>query len=1130
MEFRILGPLEVRQSAQPVACRGGKQRLLLATLLVHANEVVSTDRLLEALWGDEPPPTAQKALQMHVSQLRRILEPGLLLTRPPGYELRLNGGELDLQRFEADAAQARAAAAAGRPEDASSLLGRALALWRGPALADLTFEESLQPEIARLEELRVRALEDRIEADLALGRHAAVVAELEALTTAHPLRERLRGQLMIALYRSGRQAEALDVYRETRRLLVDELGLEPSRDLKALEERILAQDPALDIAERPRAGLAPEGLLGRERELGELLPLIAAALAGRGAMVLIGGEPGIGKSRLAEALARHAERSGARVAVGRCWEAGGAPTLWPWLQAINSLHGGDRAARSELLGQTLEDTGDAGARFRMFASVTDLLIAEAESAPLALFLDDIHAADTASLLLLRFVATQISDAPIVVVGCYRDIAVADELGQTLAELGREPTTHHVSLPGLDAEATSRLLTAVMGSEPPRELAQRVHAETRGNPLFAGEIGRLFAAEGDQATAAERLPVPQGVRDAIRRRLERQSDACRELLTLAAVLGREFELSAIAHVGGLDDEVLMTAIDEATAARLIGPVPGAPERLRFAHILVRDVLYEEIYAPRRLRLHRAVGEALEALHAPQLDSHIAELAHHFVAAGSLASDKAIAYTQRAADVAAAQFGYEEAARYYALTLELLERRGRADAAHTCDLLLSLGEAHSRAGNAADAKAAFRQAATLADEHGWHERLVQAALAYGGRFPWVRRSTDPALVPLLERALEVVDPGDAPARTRLLARVAAAIRDDPSPERRQALAREAVAIGRRSGDPLALAYALEGYGVVTEGIDPRATDIAHADELLAIGEQLGDKELVFTARDFRLNAFWKLADRAGVDVELEALASLADELHQPGRQWSVDQERTIVSLAEGRFAEAEQLIAASRAAGARAARWNAGVCERIQLFVLRREQGRLRELEDTIRRSVHEYPSLVRFRCALAHLLAEVGDLAGARSVLDELASIDFSREHIDAERLFTLSLLPDVFRALDDQAGAAAVYDVLAPHGRLYAHAPIEATFGAVARGLGVLATMLGRFEDAERRLAGAIEIERRARARPWLAHAQHELGAMLRARGAPGDAQKATEVLDDAIATYRALGMDTWAERAAEAG
>ena len=1120
MEFRILGPLEIRQNGRSLPCKGAKQRLLLATLLLHPNEVVSSDRLIDALWGEDPPPTAAKALQVHVSQLRRLLEPGLLVTRPPGYELRVGDGQLDLPAFEAQAAEGRAAAASGRAERASALLGDALALWRGPPLADLTFEEALRAEISRLEELRLAVLEDRIGADLALGRHSELVPELEGLAGAHPLRERLRWQLMVALYRSGRQADALEVYRQTRRLLVDELGLEPSRELKALEERILAQDPELDSPRAPAPPAAAEGLIGRDRELGELLPIVDAAVAGHGAVILIAGEPGIGKSRLAESLARHAARSGAQVGVGRCWEAGGAPPFWPWAQALRGV--GDELG-DLLREQSAPADDDPGARFRMFASLTDSLGSAAATTPLALFLDDIHAADAPSLLLLRFLASQLAGTPIVIVGCFRDTETGDDLAQTLAELARDPVVHRIGLTGLDAEATSGLLTAAMGAAAPDALAARVHAETHGNPLFAGEIGRLLVAEGRADAAGERLPIPDGVREAIRRRLQRQSPECRDLLVLASVLGREFELAPVSYVSGLDEDALLAALEEATSARLVGAVPGAGERLRFSHILVRDVLYDDLSPPRRLRLHRAAGEALEHLHEGSLDARITELAHHFVAAGRLGSDKAPAYAERAGDVAATQFGYEEAARHYGLALDLLERGGAADPQHVCDLLLSLGDVYSRAGNTAAAKGALRRAASIADEHAWNDRLVRAALGYGGRFAWTRASTDPALVPMLERALEVVEPGSARSRARLLARLGAAIRDEPTRERREAIVAEAVEIGRRSGDAVALAYALEGYGVAAEGLHPAEEDLPNADELIALGIRLGDLERVFTGRDLRMNALWKLGDRAGVEVEIDALTALADELRQPAQRWSAATGPTVMALMEGRFAEAEELIQQARAVGERVASWNARVSELLQLFVLRRAQGRLAELEGAIRRSVHEYPTLLRFNCALAHLHAEVGDLTAARAVLDDLASHDLGHEYVDAEWLFTACLLPDPYRALGDQAAADRLYAILLPREHLYAQAPIEATFGSVARALGVLAATLGRLDDADRHLRVAIETERRMGARPWLAYAQHDLAATCLALG---DHERAGSLLDEALAGYRALGMDSWVERA----
>jgi DNA-binding SARP family transcriptional activator len=263
MEFAILGPLEARDGDRTHALGGPKQRAVLALLLLHANQVVASERLIDQLWGEEPPGTVKVVLQGYISSLRKELGAAAIATRASGYVIELEPDQLDLHRFEALLADARAAAAAGDSGGAATTLRQALGLWRGPALADFAYEPFAQAPILRLEELRLAALEDRIEADLALGRHAELVAELEALVTEHPLRERLRGQLMLALYRSGRQAEALEAYQETRRVLVDELGIEPTQALQDLERSILRQDPALAlptpaVTEPPAVAPTPE--------------------------------------------------------------------------------------------------------------------------------------------------------------------------------------------------------------------------------------------------------------------------------------------------------------------------------------------------------------------------------------------------------------------------------------------------------------------------------------------------------------------------------------------------------------------------------------------------------------------------------------------------------------------------------------------------------------------------------------------------------------------------------------------------------------------------------------------------------------------------------------------------------
>jgi DNA-binding SARP family transcriptional activator len=275
VNFRILGPLEVTREGSALPLGGTKQRAVLAVLLLHANEVVSSDALIDRLWGENPPPTAGKALQVHVSGLRKALGADALVTRAPGYLVRVEQGDLDLHRFEQLVGEARGA----EPDTASRLLGEALSLWRGAALADFAYEPFAQAEVTRLEELRLAALEERIDADLARGLDSPLVGELEGLVSKHPLRERLRGQLMLALYRSGRQAEALAAYQEGRRLLDQELGLEPSESLKQLQKAILGHDPSIEATATASAEpLAPErAVFAVPRSLDNLAELLSLA-------------------------------------------------------------------------------------------------------------------------------------------------------------------------------------------------------------------------------------------------------------------------------------------------------------------------------------------------------------------------------------------------------------------------------------------------------------------------------------------------------------------------------------------------------------------------------------------------------------------------------------------------------------------------------------------------------------------------------------------------------------------------------------------------------------------------------------------------------------------------------------
>jgi DNA-binding SARP family transcriptional activator len=568
VEFRLLGPLEVCDQERVLELGGPKRRALLALLALSANEVVSTDRLIEDLWGEQPPASAITALHGHVSRLRKLLNDHgggkqLLRTRPPGYVLELSPDELDLHRFDRLREEARALQGSGNLADAAARLREALALWRGPPLADLAYERFARNEAPRLEELRLAAVEERIELELALGRHGDLTAELEALVAQHPLRETFVRQHMLALYRSGRQAEALEAYQQGRRRLVEELGIEPGRSLRELHQAMLRQDPALDPFTRPETVASGTGFVGRERELAELSAGLDDALEGRGRLFLLVGEPGIGKSRIAEEVATLARARGAEVLVGRCWEAGGAPAYWPWVQALRThlddadldrlraQLGGGAAEIAQILPELSEllpelpQRAAESERLRLFDAVAGLLRHASADRPILLALDDLHAADTPSLLLLQFLARELASMHVLALGALRDVdpVPSRELSGTLAEIARESTTARLNLYGLSEQDVAELLTQTATPIASPELAASLYDRTEGNPLFVGETVRLLTREGERP---EHLGVAPTIRDVIEKRLDHLPDGSRELLGMASVLGREVELAALAH--------------------------------------------------------------------------------------------------------------------------------------------------------------------------------------------------------------------------------------------------------------------------------------------------------------------------------------------------------------------------------------------------------------------------------------------------------------------------------------------------------------------------------------------------------------------------------------------------------
>jgi DNA-binding SARP family transcriptional activator/tetratricopeptide (TPR) repeat protein len=1140
MEFRILGPLDVIEGDRVVDTAGAKHRALLAMLLLHPNQVVSLERLIDALWEDEPPETAQKALQVYVSQLRKALGKDRVQTQAPGYRLRVEEDELDLARFQRLVEDGR--------------LKEALAVWRGPPLAEFASERFAQSEIARLEELRLACLEQRIDHDLGSGRHAEVVGELEALVAEHPLRERVRAQLMLALYRSGRQAEALAAYQSGRHTLVEELGIEPGRPLRELERAILEQDPSLDFVSAGKGASEATAesrgaFVGRAAELEELLGGLDAVVAGRGRLFLLSGEPGIGKSRLADELRRAAQTRGFRVLTGRCWEAGGAPAYWPWVQSLRAYvrETGPELLRIQLgagaaeLAQILPElreilpglpepaaSDSEGARFRLFDATAEFLRNASTDRPIVLILDDLHAADTPSLMLLQFLARELGPTHLLVLGAFRDVdpIPGPPLTAMLAEVVREPVTRRLPLTGLSQRDVIEYVQLTASAIVSAELAAALHEGTEGNPLFVGETVRLLSLEGVQpdSTGNVQLAIPQNVRDVIARRLAHLSEECNRLLLLASVLGREFVLDALARVGGVSDDELLETLDEAMAARVVSEVPGGPGRLRFAHVLIRDTLYDGLTTARRVRWHRLTVEALEALYGDQPGTHLAELAHHSVAGSDF--NKGLEYARRGGERAFTLLAYEEAARLYEMALDAFELADLRDEGMRCELLISLGEAELRAGESLTAKRAFLKAADIARRLGLPHALGRAATGYGGRIMYARAGDDDHLVPLLEEGVAGLDDQDVELRTRLLARLAGALRDEPGRDRRDRLSLEAVALARGTGNPTALAYALDGRAAAIMAPDTVAECFALGSELREVAEQIGDRERMFYGNWHRIIVQMMTGDILAAEANLEAVSLLAEELRQPVQLWQVYSAQAMLALAKGRLPLAEELVTEAFSLGQRAQPEMAIPVHRLQRYALCDFQGSLEEIEPEIRELADAYPARPVFRCALAHLHARVGRTAEAMDALDDLAQDGFSTLPFDMEWLYAMSLLVETSALLDDTDSASVMYGLLLPWESFNVTDHPEGFRGAVARYLGILATTTGRWHEAGMHFEVALEMNERMGVRPWLARTQHDYARMLRLSGTRNEEVKAQFLLSQALATYQDLGMHNQAAAA----
>lgn len=750
MSIRLLGSLElVDDEGVQIDIGGAQPRVILALLVSARGKLVAADALIDAIWDEDPPLSATGTLQTYVSRLRRALSAvgGSIAHESAGYRLDVDWDAIDVHQFEALADEARSALDADDPATARRLLIDAEQMWRGPALLEVRERPRIAGIARRLDDRRLAAMEDRVAADLALGRHAALVPELAQLVSEHPLRERLWELLALARYRSGLQADALRAITEARDTLVGSLGVEPGAGLRNLEQAILAHDSALDFravnrpepaSERVAEPSTATPLIGRADELDVLTGALDEVATGQARIAVVQGEAGVGKTRLVEELASEAARRGGAVVWGRALEGDAAPAYWPWLTVLRTLRAShpDRgnAATDQLLDPAEAPTAAPGAadRSRLLDGVLQLLrpgqrdgVSANVSAnrQLVVVIEDVQWADAESLELTTQLASGLTDERVLLVLTMRDgeDARREPVVALLAAAARRRGTRRLRLDGLDATATAALLTEVSGHPVDGELARIVHSRVEGNPFYAIELQRLLDAEGlVDATSVAKVAVPVGVRDVVRQRLTRLPQPTLDLLHLASVAGRDLDVELISVASGRPIDQCLDDLEVALEHRLLLDA-GAHAGLRFSHALVREVVADELSSLRRARTHLALAEAIIATgRGDDLAEIVAE--HLWAAVPIGAGRRAADALDRAADVAIARFAVGAACDLLERSLDLRRTIG-AEPADELDTLVKLVWALRARGGYQGGLAHYQRGAELANRLGRHEIEVE-----------------------------------------------------------------------------------------------------------------------------------------------------------------------------------------------------------------------------------------------------------------------------------------------------------------------------------------------------------------------------------------------------------------------
>jgi DNA-binding CsgD family transcriptional regulator/Mrp family chromosome partitioning ATPase len=887
---------------------------------------------------------------------------------------------------------------------------------------------------------------------------------------------------------------------------------------------------------------------GRARELAQLRALLPRTVGEGRRAALVAGEPGSGKSRLVRELSAALAEEGTTVLYGDCDAVVGSPYA-PFATALTELvrAGGVTPPVLDGLGSSTVDlarlvpeldmrparskrrsSSDADAeRLRLHTAVTELLVGVSTESPVLLVLEDLHWADSSTLLLVRHLVRSGAAARMLIVATFRDTEadVAAELSEALVDVYRTEGVVRIRLGGLADGELAEFIRLASGAEPTTELTETVRDLTGGNAFLVTELWRELVDEDAVSVGvtgvrlvrpASELGTPATVREVANQRLQRLSPSTIGLLELAAVAGADFELATIRHAEVLEEGALLDAIDEAVHAGLIVERPGRGLAYRFTHELVRRAVVGRLSASRTAELHLRVARSLERDDAnPLRTAELAALAYHYAAAAPLGDlGRAVEVNLLAAESAMSALAFDEASRRFRAALEL----GLENPAERADVLLRLGDARHRAGDAEEALHAFREAAAIARELPDDELLARAAIGFEETC-WRPAIHDAGARPLLEEAARALPADDSPLRARVIGGLARALTllgdTDGGAQAREA----SIAMSRRLGDKPSLS---ETLAAAFWSRGPRTNE--QVNEMLlesyALARELDDLDLAGDALAWLVPSAVALCDHDAARDRLDEAAETARLLSEPFLLHVTEQYRSALELCDGHLDAAESAAMRSREWGRHLTGRDASGVYGIQMFGLRREQGRLADLAPVVRLLGGSARDSA-WRPGFIAVLAELGMVVEARRELDRLLE-----DGIGALRpsLWTAALLylTDACAMLRDESLAETLHRELVPHAgsnTMVGH--LVACYGATDRYLGMNATVVGEWEQAEEYFEAALALNARLGARTWLAHTAYEYGRMLLVRDADGDRQRARTQLGVAVGLARTIGMPT---------